>query len=126
MSLENNGELFSDGQIAKAVYLRHMSAMKDILNLGEIKFGERKSDTYRYFKKVVMDAFYTAMNDIFVAMEKEGLLQRCSCGANIRHGYKICASCNGSGFRNSDEFNDWFVSDQIDSDKDRVPPTDDK
>jgi len=109
MKPDKSEELFSDGQLAKAIYLRNMSAMKDILNLGEIKFGDRKSDAYRYFKKIVMDAFYTAMTDVFTALEREGLLKKCSCGASVRHGYKTCDACNGAGHCNSEEFDEWFA-----------------
>lgn len=104
-------EYFKDGQLAKAIYLRHMSGMKEILNLGEIKFGSRNSDPYKYFKKVVMDAFYTSMLDVFEAYEREGLIKPCSCGTTIRDGYKPCPLCNGSGYQNTDAFNDWFDGD---------------
>lgn len=110
MRNDKSQEIFVDGQVAKSIYLRNMSAMKDILNLGEIKFGDRHTDAYKYFKKVVMDAFYTAMLDIFAAYEKEGLVKKCSCGTSIRQGYKQCLSCNGAGFCNTDEFMDWFKS----------------
>lgn len=97
-----------DGQIAKAIYLRNMSGMKEILNLGEIKFGSRSSDPYKYFKKVVMDAYYTAMLDVFKGYEMEGLIQKCPCGTTIREGYKPCPKCNGAGYCNSEEFELWF------------------
>lgn len=107
-------EYFKDGQIAKAIYLRHMSSMKEILNLGEIKFGSRKSDPYKYFKKVVMDAFYNGMSDCFEAMEREGVLHPCPCGTTIREGYKPCPMCNGAGHCNSDAFDAWFHGGQDD------------
>lgn len=109
-SSSKSNEYFNDGQIAKAIYLRHMSSMKEILNLGEIKFGSRNSDPYKYFKKVVMDAFYNGMQDVFEAMEREGVLRKCPCGTSIRDGYKSCSLCNGAGHCNVDEFNQWFDS----------------
>ena len=108
-----SNEYFHDGQIAKAIYLRHMSGMKEILNLGEIKFGNRNSDPYKYFKKVVMDSFYTAMLDVFESYEREGLIQECGCGTTIRDGYKSCPDCSGSGWSNTDAFNGWFDSTAI-------------
>ena len=98
--------LFRDRQIAKAVYLRHMTAMKEVLNLGEMKFGTRESPAYKTYKKIVMDAFYNAMYDVLMAMEKEGALQKCPCGTTIRQGYQTCPKCNGAGHCNSPAFDD--------------------
>jgi DnaJ-class molecular chaperone len=109
-STDKAKELFTDGQLSKTIYLRQMSAMKDILNLGEMKFGDRNNETYRYFKKVVMDAFYVGMSDVFEALAREGLVEKCDCGTGIRQGYKTCAKCNGAGYKNTDEFNDWITS----------------
>lgn len=109
-----SSEYFTDGQVAKAIYLRHMSGMKEILNLGEIKFGDRNSDPYKYFKKVVMDAFYNAMADVFEALEREGVITQCHCGTTIREGYKSCPKCNGAGFCNSDAFSNWFEPEEKD------------
>lgn len=105
-----SNEYFNDGQLAKATYLRHMSAMKEILDLGLIKFGDKNSEQYKYFKRVVMDSFYNAMSDVFQAYEREGLVRPCDCGTGIRNGYKPCPKCNGSGHCNSVEFDDWFKS----------------
>ena len=117
-------EYFNDGQIAKAIYLRHMSAMKEILNLGEIKFGSRNSDPYKYFKKVVMDSMYNGMLDVLDAMVREGILCKCQCGTTIRNGYKQCSKCNGAGYCNSDEFDDWFKSavEQDETDEEEQQP----
>ena len=46
-------KLFEDRQVAKAIYLRHMVAMKELLNLGELKFGDRNSAPYKLYKKNV-------------------------------------------------------------------------
>lgn len=90
-----------DKQLARLIYLRHMSAMKEILKLGEFKIGARNTEEYKYFKKVVMDQFYTAMGEVFSSLERRGLLKRCSCGTSIRQGYKPCPKCNGAGHCNS-------------------------
>lgn len=96
--------LFKDRQVAKAIYLRHMSAMKEVLNLGEMKFGNRESPAYKTYKKIVMDAFYNAMLDVLSSMEKAGVLQKCPCGTTIRQGYQTCQKCNGAGHCNTDAF----------------------
>lgn len=99
---------FNDGQLAKAIYLKQMSAMKAILNLGEMNFGGRNDNRYKLYKKIVMDEFYNAMGDLFSAMELEGILVKCPCGASIRQGYKPCERCNGSGHCNSESFDDYI------------------
>lgn len=101
---------FSDGQLARAIFLQYLAAMKEVLKLGEFKIG-KGTEEYRYFKKVVMDQFYNPMSAIFAAMEKEGLIKKCSCGKSLRHGYDSCPTCNGSGYCNTDDFAD-FVADQ--------------
>ena len=121
----NRDEIFKDLQLAKAVYLRHMSAMKEILNLGEMKFGDRSSEPYKYYKKVVMDEFYTAMSDVFEALEKEGLLRRCDCGTSIRGGYKPCGQCNGASFCNTDDFNSMLATDECEDENEDEAPDED-
>ena len=113
--------LFQDRQIAKAIYLRHMSALKEVLNLGEMKFGTRESPAYKTYKKIVMDAFYNAMSEVFAALEKEGAVQKCPCGTSIRQGYQTCPKCNGAGHCNTDSFD--AAMEQVDPVKD-APPED--
>ena len=111
MASYRNQQLPEDGELAKAVYLRLMSAMKEILNMGEFRIGKRGSSEYRYFKKVVMDEIYTSMNDLFESLEGRGILRTCECGSEVRNGYnKECAVCNGAGYRNSNEFAEWEES----------------
>lgn len=106
--MNNASDAFGDKQLAKAVYLRHMAAMKSILNLGEMKFGGRESSSYKLYKKFVMDEFYVAMGDVFESLERAGLLQKCPCGTTIRKGYsKTCPKCCGAGWCNSDNFTDF-------------------
>ena len=101
---------FEDGQLAKAIYLKMMSGMKEILTLGEMKFGDRTSEPYKFYKKVVMDQFYLGMTEIFEALEKDGMLVKCPCGTGIRQGYKPCPQCNGAGYCNTEDF-DLYVAD---------------
>ncbi len=104
----NSAEMLDDGQLAKAFYLRNMSGMKEILNMGEFRIGNRESKEYKFFKKVVMDEIYNAMTDLFAKLEAKGVLMKCPCGTSIRQGYKQCSKCNGAGHCNTDEFQDWM------------------
>ena len=101
-------KMLEDGQLAKAVYLRQMAGMKEILNLGEFRIGSRESKEYKFFKKVVMDQFYNSMLDLFGSLEEKGILERCPCNTTIRQGYKPCPNCNGAGFCNTTEFAEWM------------------
>jgi hypothetical protein len=101
-------DMLDDGQIAKAIYLRNMSGMKEILNMGEFRIGNRESKEYKFFKKVVMDEYYNAMTDLFAKLEAKGVLMKCPCGTSIRQGYKPCQKCNGAGHCNSEEFGEWM------------------
>jgi len=103
-----------DGQIAKMMYLAQMSAMKEILKLGEFKIGSRESEEYKYFKKVVMDEFYNSMTEAFSTLQKEGLLEKCPCGTSIRLGFKKdCNDCNGASYRNADFLNDTLTERKV-------------
>lgn len=107
---QNQGQkkMLDDGQLAKAIYLRNMAGMKEILNLGEFRMGGRDSKEYKFFKKIVMDQFYNSMTDLFDKLEERGVLVKCVCGTGIRQGYKPCDKCNGAGHCNSDEFSEWM------------------
>lgn len=109
MEQSNSLNMLDDGQIAKAIYLRNMAGMKEILNMGEFRIGNRESKEYKFFKKTVMDQYYNAMADLFQKLEEKGILMKCPCGTNIRQGYKPCASCSGAGHCNTEEFHDWVV-----------------
>ena len=71
--------------------------MKSILDLGEYKLGTDKA-AYKFFKKQVMDAFYTKLQKLFAELEKDDLLKKCKCGSNLRNGYTDCPSCHGAGY----------------------------
>lgn len=111
-----------DGQLAKAIYLRNMASMKEILNLGEFKIGGRDSKEYKFFKKVVMDQFYNSMSDLFAGLESKGVLMKCPCGTSIRQGYKQCPNCSGAGHCNSEEFSDWILYEEPEYPEDHGKP----
>lgn len=95
-------------QIAKYLYWKHKQSMKEILRMGEFKYGSRKSDGYKHYRKKVMETFYSQLNQIFGLYEEIGLIQRCGCGHTLdsRDGYQPCQNCAGCGYRNSGYLND--------------------
>jgi len=89
-------------QIGKIVFERQLSIMKEILRMGEFKFGGRKTEDYKYFKEKVMDAVYIGTRVLFKELEKKGYLKPCVCKSNLRDGYSDCELCSGCGWCNVD------------------------
>ena len=85
--------------IAELIFLAHLEIMKSVLDLGEYGLRDDKK-AYIYFKKQVMDLFYNGLRKTFVGLEREGVLKRCKCNSNLRHGYTDCANCHGAGYEN--------------------------
>lgn len=88
-------------QIAKAIFHKNLSIMKQILDLGEFKLGKNSED-FKYFKKQIMDDFYKGLQSLFKVMEDEKLVVRCPKKCSLRHGYSDC-ECGGCGFINGKE-----------------------
>ncbi len=88
--------------VAEIIFLTHLEIMKSVLDLGEYKLGADKN-SYKYFKKTVMDNFYNGLKKTFLELEREGVLKRCKCKSNLRHGYTDCANCHGAGYENFNE-----------------------
>lgn len=88
--------------IAETIFLTHLEIMKAVLDLGE--YGLRDdAKAYKYFKKQVMDTFYNGLRKAFQELEREGVLKRCTCNSNLRHGYTDCTNCHGAGYVNATE-----------------------
>lgn len=85
--------------IAKEIFLNNLTQMKEILGIGEFKFG-KDSDEYKYFKKQVMNASYNNLTNLFNTLKNENVIERCKCNSNLRRGYTDCETCNGAGFKN--------------------------
>jgi len=92
----------NERQIAKIVFLESVGCMKEILSLGEFKIGDKKSETFKYFKKVVMNCVYGSLTNIFETLEEEGILKKCNCNNKLRNGWANCPHCNGSGYVNTE------------------------
>ena len=85
-------------QFARAIYLGQLAVMKKILDLAEFKFDKRTKE-YKYFKSQIMDATYNGLKKLFEKLEEEKIIEKCSCGTNVRKGFRKC-ECGGSGFVN--------------------------
>ncbi|MDX1371741.1 MAG: hypothetical protein R3321_04690 [Nitrososphaeraceae archaeon] len=72
--------------------------MKRVLDLVAFKF-EKSSDTYKYFKKQIMEYFYSSLKDFFTVLSSDKVVEKCPCGANLRNGYSPCKDCGGSGYK---------------------------
>lgn len=84
--------------ISKVIFLNSLSIMKDYLDLMAFKFG-KNTDEYTYLKKEIMNYAYGGLLKTFKELEKDGVLTKCECSANLRHGFKKCSKCSGSGYR---------------------------
>jgi hypothetical protein len=83
--------------IAKSIFELMLGVMKKQLNLAEFRFGGKNSDSYKFFKEQTMNSFYDDTKKLFSQMVVEGILEKCPCLANLRHGWKFC-ECGGSGY----------------------------
>ena len=86
-------------QIAKSIFLANLAIMKKVLDLIAFKV-DKNSEDYKYYKKEIMDSFYTKLKKLFSTLETEKVIKKCSCGTNLRKGYRSC-DCGGSGWINA-------------------------
>ena len=84
--------------IARTIYLTQLNILKKILDLLEFKFG-KDSETFKFLKKQIFDAFYLDTIKLFKNLEQKRLIKRCPKQCSIRQGYTDC-ECSGSGYIN--------------------------
>jgi len=84
--------------IAKEIYLSHLTTVKRILDLLQLKFG-KESEEFKYLKKQLFDYYYTDIKKLFQKLEHENIIKRCPKKCSIRQGYTSC-ECSGSGYIN--------------------------
>lgn len=84
--------------LSKSIFELQLGVMKNQLKLGEFKFGGKDSEQFKYFKEQTMNHFYDGIKKFYQQMSSEGIFEKCSCGANLRHGWTDCPGCAGSGF----------------------------
>ena len=88
-------------QIAREIYLKTIYVMKKTLDLIEFKFDKRTKE-FKYFKSQLMDNTYEGLQKLFKTLSDAKFIQKCSCGTNIRKGFRNC-DCGGSGYINFKE-----------------------
>ena len=86
-------------QIAKSVFLMNLNIMKKILDLIAFK-TDKKSEDYKFYKQEIMETVYSNLKKLFRELVENKIIEKCSCGANYRKGYKSCLLCGGCGFCN--------------------------
>lgn len=93
-------------QIAKIIFFKHKNTLKKLLQMGEFKFGGRKSQEYKFFKKNCSDYVYEQLKQILKLLEIMKISEKCECGCSIekREGTQPCLSCGGSGYKNTECF----------------------
>ena len=83
--------------VAEEIFLSQLNVMKEVLDLGEYKLG-KESKEFSYFKRRVMDVVYNQLKELFNGLAEDKLIKKCSCNANVRHGYTDCPKCHGAGY----------------------------
>ena len=83
--------------LPRVIFEALLTQMKQLLRLGEFKFGPSSSE-YRYYKEETMRFCYRAACDIYGALCEKGLVEKCSCGATGQ-GWTDCEECGGSGYK---------------------------
>jgi len=96
-------------QLGRLIYHVALANMKNTLNLEEFSYREqgRNDPRYKTFKKHLMEHTYASLRDLFHELENIGLLQKTENEEDVKNGYTDSES-GGSGYLNSDEFNDFL------------------
>jgi len=87
-------------QLARSIYLEQLAIMKKLLDLMAFKMDRRTKD-YEYTKSQIMNYTYEGLNKLFKKLEEEKTIEKCSCGTNVRKGFRKCL-CGGSGYINKE------------------------
>jgi len=85
--------------ISKSIFEMQLGCMKNVLKLMEFKFGGRDSEQFKYVKEQIMNFTYEGTRKFFQQGVVDGMFEKCSCGANMRHGWASCELCAGSGYK---------------------------
>ena len=84
-------------EMGRMIFEAHLRLLKQLLRLGEYKFG-RNSAEYRYYREEVMRFCHEAIERVYDTLERKGIIEACSCGAD-RKGWTNCPDCGGSGYK---------------------------
>lgn len=103
-------------QIAGTIFVEAMTALKNTLKQAEDRYdGDINAHGYRWYKSFVMDQIYPMMERQFEILIQDGLVIECGCGASVknRNGWRPCQKCSGSGYTNSEEYNEFLYQQEI-------------
>lgn len=100
MFVMNNNEKEGGFQFAQNTFNRRREHMKDLLDLVSVICNK---ENYPYYKRQIMDFFYSDLEEDFELLTDLGLLQKCECGASLRHGWTECPYCSGAGYRQRED-----------------------
>jgi len=96
--------------VAEAFHIKSLEKMKNCLEIYEqiyVEKGGRNHSQYKFLKKHLMNVVYGMERDLFERLCEMGILLKCSCGFDVKTGYKDeCNLCHGCGYVHSPEFND--------------------
>jgi hypothetical protein len=83
-------------QLPEIIFVSMLKIMKDTLDLGEFAFEDKK---FRYFKREIMNICYKQLENLFLELKDQGVVEVCECGANLRQGWSACELCHGCGYK---------------------------
>jgi hypothetical protein len=87
-------------QLAREIFLRNLDTMKKILDLGEYRM-DKDSNSFKFYKRQVMKYTYNNLIALFEQLKDVGLVVKCKCNSNVKHGFNSeCSICNGAGYMN--------------------------
>lgn len=97
-------------QIASLIYHHWMSTMKYTLELEEFAYREKGRNDARYktFKKHLMSNTYNNIRSLFNDLEELGIIEKTDYNEDVKGGY-IDNESGGSGYLNTQEFDEWLT-----------------
>lgn len=105
---ENNAQDLKN--VSESWHIKTLERMKNCLEIYEqiyVDKGGRNNPQYKFLKKHLMNVVYGMERDLFERLCEMGVFLRCSCGSDVKTGYKDdCDLCHGSGYIHSPELND--------------------
>ena len=84
------------------IFHEQIQLMKDTLDRGLMIYqGDRQNRGYRQYKQETMRTFHEFMDAFWGVLLKDGLVEKCKCGAPTRR-WSDCPHCGGAGFMATD------------------------
>lgn len=107
-----------DRQLARIIYHKWLSNMKFTLDLEEYSYKDkgRNDPRYRFFKKSLMANTYETLRTLFEELANMGVIDKTDDDEDVKHGYQS-TSGGGSGYINSEDFDEWIKDDLAEGNK---------